>query len=164
MSNAKVDRIVHQINLVKPGDTSLRLALSALSAGFAFVSLPAELEAGVSSVAGQAATALQQAPRLGKALLPTGSLDSEYEQLTDIESAMRDVLAQFQINIATTLKAIQNDYAIFSSLASNGSFIAKQASLNVSTANITKTLNTFIVSQALQANNVIVTVATSTNR
>lgn len=35
--------------------------------------------------------------------------------------------------------------------------------LNASTADITKTLNTLIVSQALQANNIIITVAKSTN-
>ena len=48
---------MNQINPVKPGDTSLGVVLSALSAGFAFISLAAELEATVASIAGQAETA-----------------------------------------------------------------------------------------------------------
>ena len=119
---------MNHVNPEIPGDTSLGLVLWALSAKFAFISLPAELEAGVASVAGQVPTALQQAPGLRKALLPTGSLDSEYKQLTDIESSMGDVPQQFQINVANTLNATQNDYPVFSSLTNNSSFIAKHAS------------------------------------
>lgn len=164
LANAKIGQIVNKINPVKPGDTSLGLILSALSAGFAFVNLPAGLEVSLATQAAtQAATALQQAPGLGKALLPTGSLDSEFKQLTDIEDSLGDVLNQFQINVANTLKAAQDDWSLFLQLSQKGAFIAKQPSLNASTANITRTLNTFIVSQALQANNIIITVANNTN-
>ncbi|KAL9621295.1 MAG: hypothetical protein Q9204_008127, partial [Flavoplaca sp. TL-2023a] len=164
IAEAKIGRIVSVINPVKPGDTSMGMILSALSAGFAFIGVPAQLGVSVGTqAASQAITALQQAPGLGKALLPTGSLDTEFKQLADIESSMGDILSQFHINIANALNASQSDFGIFSDLAQNGAYIAKQQSLNASTTRLTKVLKTFIVSQALQANNVIITVAFDTN-
>ncbi|KAL8870026.1 MAG: hypothetical protein Q9174_003829 [Haloplaca sp. 1 TL-2023] len=164
VAEAKIGRIVSVINPVKPGDTSLGMILSALSAGFAFINVPAQLGVNVGTqTAAQAITALQQAPGLGKALLPTGSLDSEFKQLANIESAMGDVLSQFQINIANALNASQSDFENFSDLARNGAYIAKHQSLNASTTQLTRVLKTFIVSQALQANNIIMTIAENTN-
>ena len=61
------------------------------------------------------------------------------------------------------MNASQSDFGIFSDLAQNGAYIAKRQSLNASTTRLTKVLKTFIVSQALQANNVIITVAFDTN-
>lgn len=164
VAEAKIGHIVSIINPVKPGDTSLGLVLSALSAGFAFISVPAEIGVSVGTqIASQSITALQQAPGLGKALLPTGSLDTQFKQLIDIESSMGDVLSQFHINIANALNATQSDFGLFVNVSQNGAYIAKQQSLNASTTQLTRILKTFIVSQALQANNIIITVAKGTN-
>lgn len=97
-----------------------------------------------------------------KLFLPTKSLDTGLKQLTDIENYLGDVLKQFQINIANALKTSQNAWETFPAITRNGAYIAKQPSLNASTGNITNMLNTFIVSQALQANNII-TIARNTN-
>ncbi len=95
-----------------------------------------------------------------KSLLPTGSLDSEFTQLGEIESALEIVLKQFQINLADTLNATLYSYTNFRSLVSDGAFmVTETTSLNASTAQLKRVLSTFIVSQALQANNIIVTVA-----
>ncbi len=164
LAKSKIGAIVEAINPRKSGDTSLGLVLSALSAGFAFVRVPASLGASVgTSVAGQAVTALQQAPGLGKAFLPNGSLDSQFKQLTSIQYSMGDVLGQFKINVANALNAAQSDFLLFSDLTRNGAYIGQLDSLNASTWKFTKTSNTFIVSQALQDNNIIITVAKDTN-
>lgn len=76
---------------------------------------------------------------------------------------MRDVLSQFHINIANALNATQSDFGLFVNVSQNGAYIAKQQSLNASTTQLTRILKTFIVSQALQANNIIITVAKGTN-
>ena len=76
---------------------------------------------------------------------------------------MRMVFEQLQTNVANALKLSQDDLIVFTGLVRNGAFIAKQQSLNASTENITRTLDTFIVSQALQANNATVTLADNRN-
>jgi len=87
-------------------------------------------------------------------------LDSEFTQLGEIESALEIVLQQFQINLADTLNANLYSYTNFRSLVSDGAFmVTETTSLNASTAQLKRVLSTFIVSQALQANNIIVTVA-----
>ena len=164
MANSKIGQIVDEINPIKPGATSLGVVLWALAAGFAFIAVPAQLEVSLGlQVATQAGTALQQAPGLGKALLPTGSLDSEFKQLTSIQDSLGQVLSQTQVNVANALKSAQDNFDIFSNITANGAYIAKQPSLNASTAKVTSVLDTFIVSQALQANNIVITVARNTN-
>lgn len=149
--------IVQAINPVHPGDTSLGVLLSALAGGFAFLGIPAGLG---TMPAKLAATAIGQSPGLAKSLLPTGSLDSEFTQLGEIESALETVLQQFQINLADLLNATLFSINNFQGLASEGAFMVTEAtSLNASTSQLKRVLSTFIVSQALQANNIIVTVA-----
>ncbi|KAL8721250.1 MAG: hypothetical protein Q9225_002027 [Loekoesia sp. 1 TL-2023] len=137
-----------------PGDTSLGVLLSLLSAGLAFVDFPA---GGASSRV--FSTAAQQAPGLAKALLTTGSLGSQVTPLDEIEAYLGSIMQQFQLNLANALNVTQMDYNIFITHAANGSFIANTPSLNASTAGLTRNLKTFIVSQALQSHNIIVTVA-----
>ncbi len=149
--------IVREINPINPGDISLGVLLSALSAGFGFLAFPAS-QAGTAA-ASIVATAIGQAPGLAKALLPTGSLDSEFTQLSSIDTALSRVVQHFQINLANTLNETLFDFTSFMSFATNGSFIAQPPSLNASTGRLTKVLSTFIVSQTLQANNIIATVA-----
>lgn len=157
LTDLQAARIVQTINPVNPGGTSLGVLLSALSAGFAFLGIPA----GLGTIPAKlAATAVGQSPGLAKSLLPTGSLDSEFTQLGEIESALETVLQQFQINLADTLNATLYSITNFQSLTAEGAFMATEmTSLNASTSQLKRVLSTFIVSQALQANNIIVTVA-----
>ena len=141
-----------------PGDTSLGALLSLLSAGLAFINFPA---GGAGSKV--FSTAIQQAPGVGKALMTTGSLGSKVTPLDQIESSLGEILSQLQINLANTLYATQTDFLSFISHASNGSFIANVASLNASTAGLTRQMKTYIVSQALQSHNIIITVARNPN-
>lgn len=155
LTDLNASQIVQTINPVHPGDTSLGVLLSALSAGFAFLSLPAGFGTIGSKIA---ATGIGQAPGLVKGLLPTGSLDSEFTQLAEIDQALGIVMDVFQQNLAKALNLTLTDHMNFLGLASNGSFISENSgALNASTAELKKILSTFIVSQALQANNIILT-------
>ncbi|KAI9695804.1 MAG: hypothetical protein M1836_006070 [Candelina mexicana] len=160
LSDLSAGSIVRTINPIHPGDTSLGQLFSALAAGFAFLSFPA----GQVGTAGAklAATAVGQAPGLVKALLPTGTLDSEFTQLSSIEDGLKIVVESFRDKLSNVLRSTLNDKDMFSSFAANGSFMVKAPSLNASTNNLTRVLSTYIVSQALQANNIIVTVAENT--
>ena len=149
-----VTNIVTAINPVLPGHTSLGVILTALAAGFSFFTLPS----------GNAASKLftqstAQAPSLIKGLMQTGTLDSELKQIGDIQSNLDVVVEQFLKNLADSLYTVQTDFSIFSALVANGSFIAPQPSLSAITSDMTRTLKTYIVSQALQANNIVFTVA-----
>ena len=146
--------IVMEINPVLPRGASKGVMLSALSAGLALLSV-----LGGGTASRLLTTALGQAPGLTKSLLETGIPDSEIFQIGEIGDALGSVLAQLQMNLADTLDSSQRDFDTILALASNGSFIAFQPSLNASSTEIAKTLKTFVVSQALQANNVILTVA-----
>lgn len=152
-----VTQIVNTIKPVLPGDTSLGVLLSALSAGYAFLIIPAGSERGIASQ--MVSTVIGQAPGLAKALLPAGSLDSEIVQIGDIQAALGSVTEQLQASLASTLNTSQSDFVAFKALAANGSFIGSAPSVNLSTTEITKIFKTFIVSQALQANNIIISVA-----
>ena len=141
-----------------PGDTSLEAILGLLTAGLAFVNFPGAQAGGLAL-----STALQQAPGLAKSLLATGQLGSKVTPLDQIESSLGGILAQFQINLANTLNETQSNYDAFISHAANGSFIGNAPSLNVTTPLITSLLRTYIVSQALQSHNIIITVGKNLN-
>ena len=161
ITDLNANEIVQTINPVNPGDTSLGVLLSALSAGFAFLALPA----GFGNIGTKfAATAIGQSPGLAKGMLPSGSLNSEFTQLAEIESALGMVLSEFQGNLVNTLSMAMFDYTSFSTLVSDGAFIPeKDDALNASVTTLTSVLKTFIVSQSLQANNIILTVARLTS-
>ena len=140
----QASQIVQTINPVHPGDTSLGVLLSALSAGFAFLGLPA----GFGTVGSKfAATAVGQSPGLAKGLLPSGSLNSEFTQLAEIETALERVMEIFQDNLVDTLNATMYDYNNFRAFVEGGAFISeKDGILNASVATLKSTLSTFIVS------------------
>ena len=160
LADLQVGAIVDTINSYLPGDdalpgsTSLSVLLSALSAGLALLAFPAGGE-----VSRLFSTAVQQAPGLTKALLPAGSLANAIKPLDQIESALGDILDQFQINVANTLASTQNNFTHFLNFAIDGSFVANQPSLSASTGSLSRVFKTFIVSQALQSHNIILTVA-----
>ncbi|KAK4696192.1 hypothetical protein P7C71_g1686, partial [Lecanoromycetidae sp. Uapishka_2] len=152
-----VTEIINTINPVLPSDTSLGVLLSALSAGFAFLAIPAGSAGGIGAKV--VSTAIGQAPGLVKTLLPTGSLDSELKQIGEIQASLGNVTQQFQANLVSTLNSSQSDFANFMNLSQDGAFIGGVPSLDSFTTDITRIFKTFVVSQALQANNIVITVA-----
>ena len=156
-----VGKIIDTINPTLPADNSLGVLLSALSAGFAFLGVPGGQAGNAAARIGNqvVTTAIGQAPGLVKTLLPQGPLDSKLVQIHEIQHRLGDVTEQFQNNLAATLNATLSDFDTFRDMTANGAFIGSQPSLNLSTTRFTSILKTYVVSQALQANNIIITVA-----
>ena len=155
-----VGKIVKTINPEIEQKQSLGDFLQALTAFAPLLSLPAKLGKAITSIT---ETAMRQSPGVLKQLNPTGTLDSEIVQISDIYDGLSTIKTTYQQNISNALALVQQDFTTFSLFAANGSFIAPRASLEAETTNLTKSLETYIVSSCLTASNVIITLARETN-
>lgn len=155
-----VGKIVNTINPEIPEKQPLGDFLQALSAITPLLVFPAQLGKAVTQLA---ETALRQSPGVLKQLNPTGTLDSEEVQINDLYDGLGTIKTTYQQNISTALAMVQRDFSTFSSFAANGSFIAPRSSLQADTQNLTTALETYIVSQCLTANNIVVTLARDTS-
>ncbi|CAD6590434.1 MAG: hypothetical protein ASARMPRED_004813 [Alectoria sarmentosa] len=155
-----VGKIVKTINPEVQEKQSLGDFLQALTAFAPLLSLPAELGKAVTSIT---ETAMRQSPGVLKQLNPTGTLDSEIVQISDIYDGLGTIKTTYQQNISNALALVQQDFSIFNLFAANGSFIAPRTSLEAETTNLTAALETYIVSSCLTASNIIITLARETN-
>lgn len=155
-----VGKIVKLINPEVKQPQSLGNFLQALTAFAPLLSLPAKLGKAVTSIS---ETAMRQSPGVLKQLNPTGTLDSEVVQISDIYDGLSTIKTTYQQNISNALALVQQDFTTFALFAANGSFIAPRSSLEAETTNLTNALETYIVSSCLTASNVIITLARETN-
>ena len=159
-ASGPVGKIVKTINPEVEKSQSLGDFLQALTAFAPLLSLPAQLGKAVTSVT---ETAMRQSPGVLKQLNPTGTLDSEIVQISDIYDGLSTVKTTYQKNISAALALVQQDFTTFSLFAANGSFIAPRASLQAETTNLTSALETYVVSSCLTASNIFITLARDTN-
>ena len=159
-ASGPVGKIVKTINPEVEKSQSLGDFLQALTAFAPLLSLPAQLGKAVTSVT---ETAMRQSPGVLKQLNPTGTLDSEVVQISDIYDGLSTIKTTYQKNISAALALVQQDFTTFSLFAANGSFIAPRASLQAETTNLTAALETFVVSSCLTSSNIFVTLARDTN-
>ena len=150
--------IVAKINPEVPGHISLNAMLSALVAGFAFLAVP-EASLPYKLIA----TSVGQSFGLAKTFFPSGSLDSEIQQIIDIDDSLGKILDKLQANLADALIRTQTDFGYFMAFAANGSFLTKAPSFTQTITKMGHTLKTYVVSQALQANGIIITIARNTS-
>lgn len=108
-------------------------------------------------------TAMRQSPGVIKQLSPTGTLDSEFVQVNNLYDGLSTIKTTYQQNISNALALVQGNFTTFSLFAADGAFIAPRESLQADTVNLTLSLETYIISQCLTANNIIVTLARETN-
>ena len=155
-----VGKIVKTINPEQKEEQSLGDFLQALTALTPLLALPAKLGKAVTSIT---ETAMRQSPGVLKQLNPTGTLDSEVVQISDIYDGLGIIKTTYQQNISNALALVQQDFTTFALFAANGSFIAPRASLEAETTNLTGALETYIVSSCLTASNIIITLARETN-
>lgn len=159
-ASGPVGKIVKTINPEVQQEQSLGDFLQALTAFAPLLTLPAELGKVITSVT---ETAMRQSPGVLKQLNPTGTLDSEVVQISNIYDGLSTIKTTYQQNISNALALVQQDFTSFNLFAANGSFIATRASLEAETTNLTKALETYIVSSCLTASNIIITLARETN-
>ncbi|KAF6217756.1 hypothetical protein HO133_006583 [Letharia lupina] len=126
--------------------------LSALTAGLSFIAAPE-----LSGLAGTAATALikglQAAPSVAKAIWPTGTADSQSEQLANLDSYLSQIDQNFTTRITQGLYTIMSDVPSFNGFASSGQFSGpNNLSLPADSDILALGLRTFILSSAMSAN------------
>ena len=155
-----VGQIVKAVNPEVQKEQSLGDLFQALTATTPLLTLPADVSK-LSRVVVE--TALRQSPGVLKQLNPTGTLDSEITQISDIYNGLSLIKTTYQQNVSTALALVQHDFTTFNTFAANGSFIAPRSNLQADTQNLTSSLETYIVSQCLTASNIIITLARDTN-
>ena len=155
-----IGKIVKAINPEVKQEQSLGNFLQALTALTPLLTMPASLGKVVTSTV---ETAMRQSPGVLKQLNPTGTLDSEIVQISDIYDGLSVIKTTYQQNVSNALALVQNDFATFSLFAANGSFIAPRSSLQAETQNLTAALQTYIVASCLTSSNIIITLARDTN-
>ncbi|MCJ1458352.1 hypothetical protein MMC28_008724 [Mycoblastus sanguinarius] len=155
-----IGKIVKTINPEVPTTQPLSDFLQALTAFAPLLTLPADASKALRSIT---ETAMRQSPGVLKQLNPTGTLDSEIVQISDIYNGLGIIKTTYQQNISTALALVQQNFTTFSIFAANGSFIAPRASLQADTQNLTAALETYVVAQCLAGSNIVITLARDTN-
>lgn len=146
-------------------------ALLAIQSVFALIPGPLGIYAAHSSfsftwqaVAQVVSNALNIVPNIGRFLFPIDSAESQVVQLADLSANFaQTVLIPVQSNLNMTLSSVMSDPSEFLAFASQGNFTALPPSLPDESNYLYFAFNTFLISQALNGNNVYGVIARGTN-
>ncbi|KAK0512349.1 hypothetical protein JMJ35_005477 [Cladonia borealis] len=106
----------------------------------------------------------QQSPQVFKNLVPVGPTDSQIAQMINLSASLGGIVQQYQQNIADSIPLIVNDVDTFVNFAGTGQFqVNPLPNIAVASDQLLTGLQTFVISRALTANNVIITRANNTN-
>lgn len=106
---------------------------------------------------------IQNAPTLARNMLESGEMSETEVQITELNSDLAKIVAQLQNNVQGAIGMVLSNFTIFSSFVDEGFFSTQIENLNTLTQNVTLALNTYLVSQTLQKQNVIITRALNTD-
>ena len=106
---------------------------------------------------------VQQSPTLTRNLLATGDLSKTEVQADQIESGLALIVSQLQTNIQNAILDVMGNFTLFMAFCNDGFFSTQIQNLNTLQQNVTQALQTYVVSQALQDDDVIITRAVDTN-
>ncbi|KAG8527148.1 uncharacterized protein KY384_008578 [Bacidia gigantensis] len=136
--------------------TSIANILLGLTTGLAFLAFPEagpEIPAAVATIGGIVTTALQQAPSVVSALLPTGDAASQTVQIADIQSHLSDLNTQISSMLDSALHEIMTNVTAFAAFASSGAFSSpSNMSLPSETKELGNAFKTFAVTAAMAGN------------
>ncbi|KAI4187815.1 MAG: hypothetical protein L6R41_002554 [Letrouitia leprolyta] len=107
--------------------------------------------------------AIQNSPTLSRCLLSTGDLKDSDVQVAELGTQLARIVSQLQSNVQNALVLVMSNVSVFQDFVSDGFFSTQIENLNTITQNVTLSLNTYIVSQALQNDKVIITRALDTD-
>ncbi len=144
--------LILEVDPVQKTNFVLSDLLTALTAGLSFIAAPE-----LSGLAGTAADALvkglQAAPSAARAIWPTGTADSQSEQLANLDSSLSQIDQNFTIQITQGLYKIMSDVPSFNGFASSGVFSGpNNLSLPADSDMLALGLRTFILTSAMSAN------------
>ena len=153
----QISSIIDIINPVKPADTTFADIMTALSVGLAFIpDVAPAFKEGEALVKGLI-TATQQAPAVGQYVFATSTSDSQKFDYTKVSESLGNVVTTFKNNYASALQAAADDVASFTAFASNFPLSGQIPDLNTVVDKCLTSLYTLVISQAYQADNVILT-------
>ena len=106
----------------------------------------------------------QQSPPVGKFLFPVGTTQSQLTQWANIQQELSQVVQNYQTNVSQIIPTIVNDIDLFVTFAESGAFsVNPLPDLSGESDKLLLGLNTFVISKAFQANNVIIGQSTDTD-
>ena len=106
----------------------------------------------------------QQTPPVSKYLFPVGTTQSEITQWESIQQELASIIEYYQSNVSQIIPTINNNEDIFVTFAESGSFsVNPLPNLANESDKLLLGLNTFIISKAFQANNLIIGQSTDTD-
>ena len=156
--------MIRMINPIKKNKQPLQDLLAALTALTPLIAFPATWGAwGLFKTSTILEGVVRQSPFVARTLNPVGTLDSQFTELTKISEGLGVVKDTYQKNITAALKGVQTNITNFHSMSSGGAFIAPKSDLQAQTENLTRSLNTYVASQALSQSNLIITMARDTD-
>ena len=153
-----VGAIVSMLDPPQTTNGALNDILTALSVGLSF------LAPNVGPLIGTVLNGAQQAIAVGKYLFPLGTLDSQFAQFNQISNAMGTVTTYLQDNVTSALSAIQMDPTTFLAFTGSGNFsVTPLPTIPSQSDSILTALNTYVISQCLQANKWVIARAIDTD-
>ena len=160
-----ISAIVNKVNPPKDAAIPWFQILTALSFGLAFLGAPTIAVALLNSQLGMARSAipiwtaqslmisLQQAPGVGKALMPTGTADSKFIQIGQLETQLGEATNELKGVINAAVEKLMSDMPTFVKFVESGKYSGdKSYSLPNQTVGLDIALKTYIVSNALKGN------------
>ena len=153
-----IGAIVALLDPPKKTNGLLNDLLTALSVGLSFVAPDA------GPLVGALVNGLQQAPGVAKYLFPVGTLDTQVAQFDQIANSMGTITSYLQDNVTSALAAIQQDASTFLAITGSGNFsVTPVPTISEKSDSILSALNTYVISQCLQANNWVIARAIDTD-
>ncbi|KAL9610103.1 MAG: hypothetical protein Q9167_005182 [Letrouitia subvulpina] len=149
-----IDGIVQEVDPEKKTNSFLEDILTALTAGLAFIpAVGPEVAAGVGVATNALVTGLQQAPGVAKAIWPTGTINSQQVQISELERSLAAISGDLEARLDLGLREIMSNPQSFVGFASSGVFSGGAApSIPKDQNQILIGFKTFLLSKALTAN------------
>lgn len=107
--------------------------------------------------------AVQGSPTLTRNLLASGQLSKVDVQIGAINSNLATIVSQLETNVQNAIVDAMGNFSLFMEFANEGFFSTQIQNINTIQQNLTQALNTYVVSQALQDDLVIITRALDTD-
>ncbi|KAI9825068.1 MAG: hypothetical protein M1832_001387 [Thelocarpon impressellum] len=165
LASEVMQKMINTISPPESTNVALQAVLVCLAVAFAFIDLPLVFAlTGAELVAVTVlTTAVQQTPGVMRFLFPSKTEEPAEIQMSQMSNELAKIVMKFQENMSKAVGAIENNSTAFTIWASTGLFSGKLADLNSQQHSLYQTLNTFVASQALRANDVILTVGMDTD-
>ena len=155
----EISNIVNELDPNKPKGIPWFDILTALSFGLAFLGAPTiavsvlNLENNAKIAAQSMLISLQQAPGSAKALMPSGTDDSKFYQIGDLESRLGDAVSELKGMINAAVEKLMSDMPTFVKFVESGKYSGQTSySLPNQTVGLNIALKTYLVSTSLGDN------------